>query len=305
MSIAKEKYSAFIQKNYVPVFFRNHFLDIVCDSPWDVVLYEVEDEIKAAYVFMKKQKLGINYIVQPQLCPYTGPIFFDSGTINISYSKFLEKLPKHQLIIQDYFFGIPELKGFRNTQYKKHTYIIEANTDSQLLWEKQSSTHRRIIRKAKKELKYEEEEHIDVFLEFVDSTFKKRNKTVPNDPTIFRKLDEVLLLNNQRKIVKCINEKNDIVAMCYFMKDEKWTYNFANSVVEDYRHYGMNLIIWNEIESSLKEGRSFDFEGSMISGIDEFFKRFKGRQVKYASRVKTSNKLIDLLVKLKISKDKL
>ena len=89
------------------------------------------------------------------------------------------------------------------------------------------------------------------------------------------------------------------------MKDEKWTYNFANSIIDDYRHYGMNLILWNEIKSTLEDGRSFDFEGSMIQGIDEFFRRFKGKQIKYPSRVRTSNVLVDILVRLKISKDKL
>ena len=105
-----------------------------------------------------------------------------------------------------------------------------------------------------------------------------------------------------RKIVKCTDDNDQVVAMCYFMMDERWTYNFANSVIEDYRHYGMNLILWNEIKATLSDNRSFDFEGSMIPGIDEFFKRFKGTKTKYQSRYKSSNGLVDLLVKMKTSK---
>jgi hypothetical protein len=87
--------------------------------------------------------------------------------------------------------------------------------------------------------------------------------------------------------------------MCYFISDEKWTYNIANAVIGDYRHYGMNLILWNEIKTCLSHGRSFDFEGSMIPGVDKFFERFKGVKTMYQSIYKSSNRLIDVLVKIK------
>ena len=87
--------------------------------------------------------------------------------------------------------------------------------------------------------------------------------------------------------------------MCYLMNDEQWTYNFANSVIEDYKHYGMNLILWNEIKASIESGRSFDFEGSMIPGVDQFFKRYRGTKTPYPACNYRKNEIIDFLVKLK------
>lgn len=304
MSQSKEKYIAFIKEHYVPLFYRDVYLDAVCDGPWDVILYQKEGQIVAAYVYMIKQKMGLQYIVQPQLCPYTGPYFFDPLFAKEAYAYFLSALPKHHLLIQDYFHSIPDLTVNPFTQSTKHTYLLDRTVDIDKLWQKQSSVHRRIIRKAEKGLRYETEERIDSFLEFVSTTFEKRGKAIPNDPSIFRRLDEVLDKNGQRKIVKCTNSEGTVVAMCYFMIDERWTYNFANSVIEDYRHYGMNLILWNEIKTTLSSGRSFDFEGSMIPGIDEFFKRFKGEKTYYQSRYKSANKWIDILVNIKNSMGK-
>lgn len=302
MSTAKEKYIAFSKDNYVPLFFRDYYLDAVCDSPWDVVLYEEADKVKAAHLYMLKQKAGLKYIIQPQLCPYTGPIFFDTSNAEKVYKELIARLPSCPLVIQDYIHGIPDFGDAEKTTQEKHTYIIDSKTEVDPLWNLQSSTHRRIIRKAERELTYEEEADIEVFLDFVSKTFQTRNKVNPNNPEVFRRLDQVLAQRGQRKIVKCTNKNDLVVAMCYFQYDEQWTYNFANSVVEDYKHYGMNLILWNEIKEALSNGRSFDFEGSMIPGIDAFFSRFKGIKTYYQSRYKSSNKLVDFMVKLKTSK---
>ena len=299
LSSAKEEYKSFIRKQYVPLYFRDTYLDLVCDSEWDVVLAKEGDQIVAAYIYMLKQKFGLKYIVQPQLCPYTGPLFFNGKTEKDLFERLVKALPRHHLCIQDFFFELPDLLGNKNVDYKKHTYTIAYPTDIDQLWNLQSSTHRRIIRKAERELTYEVESDMDVFLTFVSRTFDYRKKHNPNDPEIFRKVDAALNENGQRKIVKCLNAKNEIVAMCYLMHDERWTFNFANSVIEDYKHYGMNLILWNEIKASLEAGRSFDFEGSMIPGVDKFFQRYKGKKTSYPSRHYSKNSMIDLLVKLK------
>jgi len=288
LSTAKEKYIAFIRDNDVPLFFRDYYLDAVTDESWDVTLYEEHNKITAAYIYTLTQKWSIKYIVQPQLCPYTGPIFFKPLNVEEAYSYLIDHLPKHHLIIQDYFHDIPKMLSDPHIQMTRHTNIIKKSVSAESLWQELSSTHRRIIRKAGKELRHEVVEEIEEFLDFVSS--------------VFRKLDKTLKQKGQRKIVKCTDKNDRVVAMCYFMNDEEWTYNFANSVIEDYRHYGMNLILWKEIEATLAEGRSFDFEGSMIPGVDGLFSRFKGSKTPYPSIYKSSNWVIDQLVKIKTSR---
>ena len=302
MSTAKEKYKAFIRENYVPIFYRGQYLDAVCDGKWDVVLYEEEGQITAIYIYMLKQKWSLRYIIQPRLCPYTGPLFFNPSDTQKAYVYLIKNLPKHHLLIQDYFHSIPILDDSVGEKKNKITYLIDRSVDIDSLWQQNSSKHRRIIRKAEKDLKYEIEDNVEVFLDFVDRTFRKRGKTVSNYPKVFQRLDNIIQPMSYRKIVKCTNENDVVVAMAYFINDEKWTYNFANGVIDDYSHFGMNLIMWNEIKATLSTGRSFDFEGSMIPGIEAFFKRFRGSKTNYQSWYYSSNWMVDLLVKLKTSR---
>ena len=299
MSSAKEKYQLFCKSNYVPIFYRDYYLDAVCDAPWDVVIHEEGDQIKGAYVFMLKSKWMLNYIIHPKVCPYTGLLLFDPSNADLTFKSLLNQLPNYHLLIHDYFHQTLEFGVDKSVEYKKHTYVIDNNVVLDDLWSNQSSVHRRIIRKAEKELTYSEVEDMDVFLDFVTESFSKQGKQPPNDPQVFSKLDETLNSKGQRRIVQCVDAKGDVVAMCYFIIDEEWTYNFANAVSNDYRHYGMNLIIWNQIKKSLEKGKSFDFEGSMIPGVNEFFKRYKGRKINYPSIYRSKNKFVDLLVSFK------
>jgi hypothetical protein len=299
LSLTKKKYLDFIQEKYVPVFFRGMYLDIVCEGLWDVVLYEEKERITAAYIYMIKRKIGLNYIIQPKLCPYTGPIFFNPSNPKKAYSYLIDHLPSNQLIIQDYFHSIPKFNDFANTHLTKHTYVVDKSVKLNSLWLQQSSKHRRIIQNASKTLKYELVENFEEFQDFLIEAFLSRGKKQPMDINIFKNLDKELHKGGLRRIVKCTDSNNIDVAMAYLIIDEKWTFNFANAVNYDYTHNGMHLILWKELERAINSGKSFDFEGSMLPGVDKFYSRFKGTKTPYQSRYKSAYKLIDFLVKIK------
>lgn len=295
----KEKYKAFIKDNYVPIFYQDWYLDAVCDRTWDVTLHEEEGEMVGVLVFMIKKKFGLSYILHPLLCPYMGPLFFGFLDVNEVYQSLIDQLPPHQLMIQDYFHTMPQVDSPQRISRKKYTYIIDGDTDIEAFRASLSSQRRRKIRLASEALTYEEETEFSVFEHFMNSMFAAQGKANPHEGSMFERLDRELVVHNARKIVKCTNAKGDIVAMCYLLIDEKWVYNLANNTTMEYRHEGMSLIMMNEIASALRLRRSFDFEGSVIPGVEEFFKSFKGTKTTYQSAYYSKNRAIDFLVKLK------
>lgn len=299
MTKSKVKYSDFILDNYVPVFYRPWYLDSVCDSSWDVVIHEENGKLLGVLVYMLKKKFGITYILHPSLCPYMGPLFFDTEDTGLVYESLIGRLPKHQLMIQDYFHSLPIITKVDSISNNKYTYIIGKDQDLEILNSRMSSDRRRKIRKASEEFSYLEEIHFDVFASFLDKSFKARGKINPYGNGVLKKLEKELSIRKARKIIKCVDVHGKIMAMGYFVKDEKWIYNLATGVDSSYSHDAMSLMIWNEIKSALNSGRSFDFEGSSIPGVEAFYKVFKGDKVHYQSVYKSSNKLIDSLVKLK------
>lgn len=283
----------------MPIFYLPWYLDTVCDSPWDVVLHEEEGEILGVLVFMIKKKMGFTYILHPALCPYMGPLFYGTQDLGEVYKSLVDQLPKHHVIIQDYFHSLPEIRKVESISRNKYTYIIDKEVDLDILHSRLSSDRRRKIRKASEQFSYQREEDFLVFSDFLDRTFTNRGKLNPYADGVLAKLDVNLSKYHARKIVKCVDKDGNIMAMGYFIKDEKWVYNLATGVNSDYPHEAMSLMMWNEITSAVNSGRSFDFEGSSIPGVEAFYRAFKGDKIHYQSMYSSRNKLIDMLVKIK------
>ena len=298
MSKSKQKYLAFTSEAYVPVFYQPWYLDTVCDSSWDVVVYEEDEKVMGILVYMIKRKFGLTYILHPSFCPYMGPLFFGPVEIDSVFKSLINGLPDHHVMIQDFFPTI-SIKNNRQLTKKKYTYIIDKDEDIEVVKSKLSSDRRRKIRKSAELFTYEREEFISVFIEFLDNSFAGRGKSNPYTNMPLADIDAQLDKRHSRKIVKCVDRQGKIMAMGYYIIDEKWVYNIATGVDSSYPHEAMSLLMWNEIVSTLNSGRSFDFEGSSIPGVESFYKSFKGEKTYYQSYYKSKNKLIDLLVKSK------
>jgi len=294
----KEKYKAFIRNQYVPVFYQDWYLDATCDSPWDVAIVEDDGDIVGILVYMIKRKFGLTYILHPQMCPYMGPLFFGMQETDKVYKELIESLPKHHLMIQEYFHSIPKLSSNLTTS-NKYTYTISSDESIDILRSKLSSDRRRRIRKAGEHFVYEETDSIQEFQAFLEHSFAHRNRSNPYGGIEMQRLDAALADHGARKIVKATDPEGKVVAMQYFMQDQKWVYNLANGVITDYRHYALSYILWNEIERAHDQRKSFDFEGSMIPGVETFFKSMGGTKTHYQSIYQSANPLIDLLVNIK------
>lgn len=292
----KTKYKQLLQKHAIPLFYQDWYLDIVCDGEWDVVFDERVRQITGFWVYMLKQKFLLRYIVPPQFCPYTGFYSLDSRFSQQSFDSLKSKLPSHQLLIQKMHPTIQIETGFKESS--ERTYIISKNENIDDLWENLSSDYKRKIRKADRHLSIKESDDFEAFYRFINNAFKERKQEVYYDQKIFQRIDRSLAKRNQRKIYVAMSEEGKIMAGLYLMSDDLTNYNFVNAVQAG-NHYGMYLLIWKMIEKSLKEGKAFDFEGSKIDGVENFYRRFGGERIDYKTIYKSGGSLIDAVVKLK------
>ena len=61
----------------------------------------------------------------------------------------------------------------------------------------------------------------------------------------------------------------------------------------------MYLLLWEGIKRSLSQNKSFDFEGSSLPGIAQFFKGFGGKKTSYPIYNYSSAQWVTGLVNLK------
>ena len=88
------------------------------------------------------------------------------------------------------------------------------------------------------------------------------------------------------------------VSMAFCLYDREKAYYLFGGVTEDQKHEGAGaLVLWESIKHAKKSGLPcFDLEGSMIKGVEKFFRGFGGDQKVYFS-VNRAPILIEILLK--------
>jgi len=69
----------------------------------------------------------------------------------------------------------------------------------------------------------------------------------------------------------------------YFVYDDSFAYYLLGASDPDLRTSGApSLLLWTAIEQAGKRGLGFDFEGSMVRGVERFFRAFGGEPTPYS-----------------------
>ena len=118
--------------------------------------------------------------------------------------------------------------------------------------------------------------------------------------------DDVLRLNQAcethgaRQILIAKDENGVVHAALYLVFDEQCTYYIMGGSDPNYRSSGaISFLMWHAImEAKHRGSRLFDFEGSMIEPIENFFNSFGTEQVPYFNIKHFKNKVLELFFTL-------
>ena len=106
-------------------------METVChDKQWDVALaHDDNGNITAALPYLRGKKLGIRYIVQPQLTQYNGPWYrqgADHNYADIQLRAHIRHL-RLALFLQNFAPGLTELDGWK--EYTRTPALHASHTD--------------------------------------------------------------------------------------------------------------------------------------------------------------------------------
>lgn len=106
--------------------------------------------------------------------------------------------------------------------------------------------------------------------------YKERMKKVrEKDYTHFKHLCERLANSNQCFARTARSEHNEILAYAVFLRDEKRIYNIMNTTTQEGRDREANHFLLNRVlQEFAGQNLLFDFEGSELSGVREFYENF-------------------------------
>lgn len=305
-----EKYKEFCkQEEKICLFSKAWWLDVVCGKEkWDVVLVEKNGQIIASMPYYIKRRAIFTAIKQPILTKRMGPyIKYPKGlkySSSFSWDKkimdeLIEKLPKVDMFKQSFDYNVTNLLPFYWKGYllsMMYSYNIEdlSNTD-ELFRNFSRSTKREIKIAIKNNIEIIDSDDVDKFYEINKITYERQNITIPYSLNLIKKL-YVEAKKQDAVIMKFAVKDNAVYAVRLFFYDNKYLYALAGSSNRNIKLYGSeHLLDWEMMKFASKKGLSYDFNGSMLEGVESRIRSFGAIQKSYPVITKTHSKLLKII----------
>lgn len=222
---------------------------------------------------------------------YTGILFtnFDGGAYAIGTNqRAAVKLLLEQargLGTFDYFFHptytdwlLWYQAGFKETTYYTYRIGLTDKTDEDLI-NLCAPRLRTKIRKAAKDASLEIIEGLepDLFYEVNSKTFERQGGKMPISKQLFLKLYKTLAAENNIALYAMKNAQGEISSVLGIAFDKGAAYLLFSGFDNTRKDGGHNeLLIYSAICKARSRVATFDFEGSMLPGIESFYRQFGG-----------------------------
>ena len=278
------------------IFHESWWVEIVSNGQWGEVSYDSKfGKVKFCYATRVRGRF-FREIYTPPLTPYSG-IYFELNQPIDQTTKFkllAEAVPELVGQLPKYFRlkinCLPQFdwwsplywQGFG--QHTRYTSILQDIGDHETIWQGFSSTLKRNIKKAEKQLQIEFASNAELLYGLFKATLENQGRS-PGYPfqTLRRVFDE-LVRRGQGRILIARDQAGRPHAGLLLVWDTHTAYYLVGGSDPSLRQSGaMPLVMWTAIrEASTKVG-TFDFEGSMQKGIDRFVRSFGALPVPYSN----------------------
>jgi len=285
MSDAKD----FYRKNHwkdSPVFHQPWWLDAVSGDHWDVALIKREHELAAYYLYAyRKDGFGL-HLTMPYLTQFLGPNYVLSGKntrernneeMNI-LELLLNQLPRVQSFESRWQFKFQNWLPFYWSGYQqrtRYTYLLENISNANSLRENFSEKIEREISKANRQFRIEEATDVSEFWALLLKNFHNKRLRIPFGESFLAALLTASIENQSGKILLAKNDSGAVAAGIFVVWDANTAYYIIGGKNDDFGNSGaMSLLFWNTFAELSTNVSTFDFEGSMIKGVENYFRSF-------------------------------
>lgn len=286
----KEVYKKLCEDVQLPIYLHADWLDVVTKDigGWNVVFSYKNKEIQGFWVYVHKKQLFWEKITMPPYTPYMGPRLFYPDNLS-EY----EKISFENKAIQHLISQLPKFaeikfkweKSYNNwfpfswnkfSQQTSYTYLIKDCSDLNAVFRKFKSSTQRQVRKGEKNLKVQQGKTPESVIRlFKESMTNKSNFKV--DELLLEQLHIIANKHQQAVILEAVDVNNNIIAAIYLLIDsQEMLYLYGGYKKENSNSGAMHFLFWEAIQIAHKKGLEFNFEGSMIPGVERFFRSFGG-----------------------------
>lgn len=296
MSEIKDKYVSLVSKREdVPIFLQPWWLDAVVEkNSWDVVFVEDQGLLKACFVYVLKKKGPFISVGMPGLTPFLG-FWFTKDIEQSQADKLLSMLLKHSKFyvqMSHIVFNLDfDSSGY--TKEIKHTYTLSEIKDHDTLYANFKQRIKGEIKKAQRQITVRESSDVKLLYTLCQKSYKRQDKEAEFSLNLVENIYRAVTDNNCGTILLAEDEGGNAHAATLIVWDHQAAYYLLNGGDPELRSSGANsLLMWEAIKHSSKYVDTFDFEGSMIPGVEKYIQGYNPEKRQYALFTKTNSKFI-------------
>lgn len=201
--------------------------------------------------------------------------------------------------MQNFHYGITDWlpfywEGYRQTT--RYTYMLKDIRNTKAILGNMSFNIRRNITKARDKYHITVKKGISIeeFLLIQAQTFKRQQITNKEDMEVLIKLINICRKRDQGDLWGGYDEQGRLHAVAFIVWQESSAWYLAGGGNPTLRVSGAHsLILWEAIRYVSQYTDTFDFEGSMIPGVERFFREFGAIQTPFFTITKGKLSLLN------------
>lgn len=291
----REQYQDFAaQAPDLPLFLQPWYLDAVCEGgSWHAAMVQKNGRTVAVLPYFLKQKLGWRYVTMPQLCkqmgPYLLPEFRELKWEMRLYEELIAQLPPNLAAFEqnfNYQVGnwLPFYwKGFKQTTL--YSYVLPLEVSEELIFKNIEKNYRQKIRAAEARLRVREDLPLGELQRLVGMSFERQGLEPPVSFHFLQKLYDALLEHQAGRLFFASDpETGQLHSAALLVWDNTSAYYLMSGDDPALRASGAAVLLkWAAIRyvKNVLGLPLFDFEGSMMRGVEQGRRDFGAQQRPY------------------------
>jgi len=290
----------------IPLFLQYWWMEAVCEGKqWEVALArDPQGHVVAAMPYLIGSKLGLRYVLQPQLTQYNGPWFRPGADIATATSQLVEHFDHLRLVLFNQNFGptITSLSGWEGYEIAaRTTYRIEDISNPEEVFSHFDKRHRqRQIRKCESLLHPIEIAPKD-FASFHTQYWHSRGEKDLLTEDFMTRIITATLQRDQGILLGLQDDEGTLRAARFVAYDCHCAYALLSALHPQGHDGGASpLLFWHIMQRLSGRTRSFDFEGSMVPSIAYSYSLYGAQPTTYHQLTRYATSLMRPFLKKKL-----
>jgi hypothetical protein len=171
-------------------------------------------------------------------------------------------------------------RGFE--QHTRYTYVFDDMENVGEYMSRMANDCRARIRSAQKELKVRETEDLKLMYDINCLTFDRQNEKCPFSFDTVERLHNACRANAGARILIAEDGQGNLHASDYMVYDKCVAVSIIQGADPRFRKGGaQRLLDWDSIQFAATVSKKFDFEGSVLQGVEPYNRGFGAKQLPY------------------------